>query len=371
MDSKGNLSFTCESHKNKSLPWKLNINLASLRKSVMKSDSELSPNEQWQSEVPYDTRQLAIKKAVSAYTSCIVNFKNGNIQKFQMRFCCRKNPTRIFSIDSSALKIRNGNVHLFVSRLGNGKNINKSRLRIKKKDKSRIPEKIDCDSEMLYDRGAYYLLIPVDSLDCKVQKLYSEDSKPFTSIALDPGVRTFQTGYSPHGSVYKFGERKSELIKALNCRIDHLRSIRDTTRQKRTYHNIRKRLAKLEFKIKNLVNDLHNQVGSRLCKGYKCIFLPEFGTSKMLQEDLLQSETKRKMSGLAHYRFQQKLKYLGNKYKSKVVIVSEAYTTKTCGACGKIKDNVGANKTYTCETCGYCMDRDVHGARNIWIKNMT
>jgi len=169
MDSKGNLSFTCESHKNKALPWKLNINLASLRKSVMKSDSELLPNEQWQSEVPYDTRQLAIKKAVSAYTSCIVNFKNGNIQKFQMRFCCRKNPTRIFSIDSSALKIRNGNVHLFVSRLGNGKNINKSRLRIKKKDKSRIPEKIDCDSEMLYDRGAYYLLIPVDSLDCKVQ----------------------------------------------------------------------------------------------------------------------------------------------------------------------------------------------------------
>jgi len=368
MDSKGNLSFTCETHKNKALPWKLNINLASLRSSIMKSDSELLPKEQWQSEVPYDTRQLSIKKAVSAYSSCIANLKNGNIQKFEMKFCCRKSPTRIFCIDSSALKIRNGNIHLFVSRLGNGKNMNKSRLRIKKKDKSRIPEKIDCDSEMLYDRGAYYLLIPVESSDCKVQNL---DSKVFTSIALDPGVRTFQTGYSPHGSVYKFGEKRTELIKALNYRIDHLRSIRDTTRRKRTRYNIRNRLEKLEFKIRNLVNDLHNQVGSHLCKKYELIFLPEFGTSKMLQEEILQSGTKRKMSGLAHYRFQQKLKYLGNKYKSKVVIVSEAYTTKTCGACGKIKDNVGANKTYTCETCGYCMDRDVHGARNIWIRNMT
>ena len=47
-----------------------------------------------------------------------------------------------------------------------------------------------------------------------------------------------------------------------------------------------------------------------------------------------------------------------------------AHTTKTCGCCGHIWNNVGGSKVYKCqnENCNYELDRDVHGARNILIK---
>jgi putative transposase len=113
-----------------------------------------------------------------------------------------------------------------------------------------------------------------------------------------------------------------------------------------------------------------------LSKNYKLILLPKFNTSQMLDSSFeqpgksLSSATKRKMQGLAHFRFQQKLAYLTEKYGSKMILVSEAYTTKTCGLCGNIKENVGSSKIYKCDNCSYCMDRDIHGARNIWIRNL-
>jgi putative transposase len=51
--------------------------------------------------------------------------------------------------------------------------------------------------------------------------------------------------------------------------------------------------------------------------------------------------------------------------------VEESYTTKTCGCCGKINTKVGGSSTFNCEKSGYKEDRDVNGARNIWIKTMT
>ncbi len=365
-------SFSCEKHQSTHIKWKLDINLASIRKSVMKNDEELkfgNKKEKWQIEIPYDTRQLAIKDAVSAYNSCVSNFKNGNIKKFKLKYVSRFKPTQIFWIDKDALKIKNSNLHLFVERLGNRKFINKSKLRVRNKSKNLIPEKIISDSKMLYDRGAWYI---VTSIADKTEKV----NQPYTSIALDPGVRTFQTGYSPDGCLYKMGEEKSKLICSLYDKIDRLRSVRDTTEEKRTKKNVKRRLAKLEFKVRGLINDLHNQTGSMLSKNYKTILLPNFKTSQMLDSSndepgkaSLSSAAKRKMQGLAHYRFQQKLSHLSQKYGSRMILVSEAYTTKTCGFCGMIKENVGSAKIYNCDNCFYIVDRDFHGARNIWIRN--
>lgn len=193
---------------------------------------------------------------------------------------------------------------------------------------------------------------------------------------MDPGIRTFQTGYSPDGCLYKMGEEKTNLICSLYDRIDKLRSVRDTTQSKRTKKNVKRRLAKLEFKVRGLINDLHNQTGSMLNKTYKTILLPNFKTSQMLDSSndkpgkfSLSSANKRKMQGLAHFKFQQKLSHLSEKYGSRMILVSEAYTTKTCGFCGTIKENVGSAKIYKCDNCFYCVDRDFHGARNIWIRN--
>ena len=46
---------------------------------------------------------------------------------------------------------------------------------------------------------------------------------------------------------------------------------------------------------------------------------------------------------------------------------SEAYTTKTCGSCGHL-NTVGSSKVFRCSECGLHCDRDLHAARNIYMK---
>jgi hypothetical protein len=112
-------SYCCEKHNKKPLPWKLNISLISLRKEIMKSDAELKgTEEEWQCEVPYDTRQLAIKDAVCAYKSSVTNKLRGNIKDFTLGFKSRRSVSHIFWVDSNAIKISASGLQIFPTRLG-------------------------------------------------------------------------------------------------------------------------------------------------------------------------------------------------------------------------------------------------------------
>jgi len=50
--------------------------------------------------------------------------------------------------------------------------------------------------------------------------------------------------------------------------------------------------------------------------------------------------------------------------------VNESYTSKTCGRCGNINKELGSSKSYKCSKCHLEIDRDVNGARNIYLKNI-
>src|SRR5690606_8719719 len=54
-----------------------------------------------------------------------------------------------------------------------------------------------------------------------------------------------------------------------------------------------------------------------------------------------------------------------------VVIVNEAYTSKTCGSCGCLNERLGGSKHFHCPHCHFHIDRDVNGARNILIRFLT
>lgn len=53
-----------------------------------------------------------------------------------------------------------------------------------------------------------------------------------------------------------------------------------------------------------------------------------------------------------------------------VVLVDEAFTTKTCCCCGKINNNVGCSETFKCSTCKTTIGRDVNAAKNILLKGI-
>lgn len=352
-------SYTCEEHKNKPLPWKLNVNFGDLRKVVVKNNGELSENEKWQEEIPHDTRQAAVKNAVSAYKTCMANKVRGNIKHFRLGYMSRKKSTHIFWVDHRAIKIKEKNnkveVSLFKTKLKKD-----SQLFIRNKYRKQIPLNNDSAVKVLYDRGSWYLVFSITD-----NTVYKCDNSH--SIALDPGVRTFQTGYSPNGSVYKFGEYQLNQMKCNHTRVDTLKSVSTSSGYKKRFH-IKKRLSKLEFRLRGIIHNLHNQIGSMLAKKYRYVLLPEFGTSGMQQENTIGSTTKRRMNGLAHYQFQMKMQHFCKKYGSNLKIVNESYTSKTCGNCGLLKENLGSACHFDCSNCQYSLDRDVHGARNIWIK---
>jgi putative transposase len=76
------------------------------------------------------------------------------------------------------------------------------------------------------------------------------------------------------------------------------------------------------------------------------------------------------MSFLSHYKFMQRLKAKAAVRGVTVLIVFEHYTSKTCGRCGHMKENLGSSKTLQCDQCSSVLDRDCNGARNILLRAM-
>jgi putative transposase len=136
------------------------------------------------------------------------------------------------------------------------------------------------------------------------------------------------------------------------------------------------RRAVLRNKIKHKTDDLHWKTCTFLCAAFRNIFIPHFGTKDMVQREgrVINCLTTRRMLELSHGRFLERLKYVAKTKQRNVIEVPEAYTTKTCGACGTQNHNVGGSKMFNCvdTDCTYKkMDRDEHGARNIAISTMS
>jgi len=236
-EPKSSGSFCCEKHNKKSLPWKLDINFISLRNHIVKSDKDIKGTaDEWQSDVPYDTRQLAVKDAIAAYKACMTNKKRGNITSFNLRYKSRRNVSQIFWIDSNAIKYNDTKLQLFPRRLKKDKNI-----RMRNRQHTKL-QNINNDCKIMKYGKSYYLIYTFDK-DCNIP--VDKDRHPI--ISLDPGVRTFQTGYSPSGVAIKIGDKQREQLKRLHNKLDTLRSLRSKATLRRK-QNLRKRCLKVEKK---------------------------------------------------------------------------------------------------------------------------
>jgi putative transposase len=217
--------------------------------------------------------------------------------------------------------------------------------------------------------GRYYFCVPLTRS--------TKPSNPkYDTVALDPGVRTFQTIYSSEGIAGKLGDGICDKLTSLGLKEDHLKSVLSNIKVKsKTKSNIRKRCSLLRTKIKNIVNDLHWKTAHYLCSTFKRIYIPTFEVSNMVCKGIperarkINSKAVRKMISLSHYAFKEKLLYMAQTKHVQVEIVSEAYTSKTCGGCGYIKNNLGGAKVYKCDQCPFELDRDYNGARNILLRN--
>ena len=224
-----------------------------------------------------------------------------------------------------------------------------------------------CSTELTYNKGRWFAHFPVETTE-------EEYTKTQKVIALDPGVRTFMTGFD--GNYFtEFGNGDFERIAKLCCHLDRMKSRHDKAKGrnfKRLRYRLRQGMEKLRTKIKNLREELHKQVASYLAKNYDVIFLPRFETSLMVarKKRKLKNKTARAMMTYAFYQFAQTLEHLCNRYGSKLVRVTEEYTSKTCTKCGHIHAKLGGSKHFHCPLCGYEIPRDFNGALGIFLKAM-
>ena len=118
-------------------------------------------------------------------------------------------------------------------------------------------------------------------------------------------------------------------------------------------------------RIKHMVDDLHWRTARWLCSKYSTILIPKL----YLKSTKNSSYVNRAASFLSFCRFIDRLQLKARDYGVNVVIVGEAFTTKTCGVCGHMED-VAGSRTFHCSRCGLDIGRDFNAARNILIKYM-
>lgn len=333
-----------------------------LRSLFVNNDSEAVVANPWLLETGYDIRDDAIKDFLTALKGNKTKMKNKTQTHFQMQFRSKKNQKSETFYLRSRWIVRKKNT--LVLKLPKGKPVTFWIGQSAWKG----PIAMDCKFQRSWT-GQYHLCIPY------AYGVDSQDPVPQQNLrvcSLDPGVRTFQTVFdATQGCAYEVAPGDMGRIVRLCVFLDKLCSKRDKTTKAKKRYSYKRAARRLTLKIQNLVNEVHKQLAKHLSLHYDLILIPKFETSQMVNKAVrkLSSKTVRQMVGWAHYRFRQRLIFKCRQYGTKIAVVDEAWTSKTCSECGSLHFHLGSKKVFSCPSCKAIMDRDVNGAKNVFLKN--
>lgn len=297
--------------------------------------------------VPKNIRLASTKSVVTSYKACITNIRKNNIGKFNVGFKSKKNPSDSIELEHTSCSISDKGFVAYSEDFSISKN-----KRVKKRTLKNINIEIKSNPKIVYDRvhNEYFLHIPIEAKK-------SSFNESGNCLSIDPGIKTFATVYdSVLGNTYKIENRKS-LLNRLKKKIAEMQSYGHKTNR-------------WNKKFNNVISDFHWRACDFLVKAKpEYIILPHFESQKMKKNSqfnfILLNTNK-------HYQFAEKLKWKCLKNGIKLVRIGEEYTTRTCGMCGLINNNITlCDRTFTCINIKCNMknvDRDSHAARNILIK---
>lgn len=338
----------------------------------------------WISETSSAIRSRAVFEFHSRYKTCLSNLKAKNIKFFDMKFKTRKQPRwtmdlpaeNVLTMSSSCCKTHqikdcSGDViqeNVSQTQCSTCKFLPLNQFKITMesgwiKSTENFKEDIkNHDSKIHFDGKNYYLVVPYTT----TVKTNKEEN---WFCALDPGVRKFQTVYSPdNNDVTILGDRAASKIYNLLLTLDSV-----IARQSKKPSSKKLSLQKIILlnKIKNLQQELHRKTSRFLCENYNNILIPKLTKCNDIinsKKRKLVSKTVRSMVVLGHCKFVELLKTKANEYTNvNVVVVTEEYTSQTCLRC---KERTKTSKeNFTCKNCSFSCDRDVLGSINILLKN--
>ncbi|GAB1541245.1 hypothetical protein NUACC21_39150 [Scytonema sp. NUACC21] len=295
----------------------------------------------WCKETPYQIKSIAIKDACKAVSNAKLKYKSSGVAS-DFKFRSRKNPKQSCYIPKSAVSSK-GIYHTILGEV---------------KFAEALPKNFG-DCRLVFVYGDYYLTLPEESLQL-------ETENQGRVVALDPGIRTFLTFYS-ESSFGWLGKNANLKIQKLCFKLDELCSgVAKTTGQSK--RRLKKAANHLRAKIKNLVSELHKKTAKFLVDNFDVILLPTFETSQMSKKGKrrIRSKSVRQMLTLSHYQFKQFIKHKAFEYSKVVLDVNEAYTSKTVSWTGEVV-KIGGSKIIKSPSTGQAMDRDLNGARGIFL----
>lgn len=206
---------------------------------------------EWVKETPCHIRQNAIEDAWDAHRQALANGGEAKFKSF-------RKPTHAIKFNPEDF--------------GRGTWYSNKAKGMTFKSSSPMPDECPYGTQLVKQRNRWYAIIP--------EVVAPELTESNAVIALDPGVRSFLTGYDGRtiseiaagdiGRIYRLCQHLDDLI---SC------STKVKSRQRR---RMRKAANRMRFKIRNLVDELHHKVARWLVDNYKVIFLPTFETSQMV-----------------------------------------------------------------------------------------
>jgi putative transposase len=192
----------------------------------------------WCDDTPFQIKAIAVKEAHQAYWKA----------KAHPNRRSRKNPTQSCYIPKSAIK--EAGIYPRVS----GKNLRYSEA---------LPEE-PLDGRLVYQYNEWFLSVPQ-----KVDTHVAENQGRV--VAIDPGVRTFQTFYSEFVAG-QIGYDDFGRIQRLCFYLDDLIS-RTTKAKSRASRAMKKAQARMRKKIKNLIKEIHFKTARFFVNNFDVIFV--------------------------------------------------------------------------------------------------
>ena len=289
---------------------------------------------------------------ISNIKSARTNLLKGNITRFRLKYWNLNRPSKTIDIEKELIK----NNEICPLRLNTEEKI--KYMYNKKEVIPNITKGIKINYNSILNK--YTLLVPIS------EEPIINNNKTGNMICLDPGLRTFMTGITENSSI-KIGCKVNNYIG------NYIRRIKKIKNNKNISYHIKKKNERLiNRKIKNKIDDLHWKSANYLVKNYNYILLGDMSAKSIVSNynSILTPISKEACLRTNYYGFSQRLQFKCKQNNVTFKIVNESYTSKICSNCGNINEELGASIVYNCKDCNLNIDRDINGARNIYIKNL-
>ncbi len=332
--------------------------------------------------LPYNSKDETIKDAISNIKTILTLRQKETNKKIVHSVPFRRKKTITQIIPVRAQNIDSTNWKIYPSILYNKKTVmkytnskeemnlpKKNTNKIRKNNNNKIEGLVVCDSKLQYNTRLHSFDLIISSLIPYKKQHIGNENQVENVVALDPGNRTFLTGYSPTQGIFKIGDQDGQKLIKLCLHLDKLISKRSTIECRK-----RNKLKKAEFRLRNrIVNlrkDIHLKTANMLTKEYDVIIIPQFNFHKLSKKSnrVINNKTVRGLMTWSHGLFISKLKEMALREQKKVLIVSEAYTSKSCSSCGWIDNKLYGKEIFYCKREKIFIDRDVNGARGILLR---